>query len=166
VEAGVAVRVESATGADVPVILKLAGEVEHWFGPMVGNPGFERAVDEHIAQQRALVAFGPDREPSGAVLFGGSSPRFAVHWLVVSDRVRGQGVGRSLMSAVMDRLTNGKGLAAGEAVEVVTFGTDHPGAVVGGARVFYERLGFTPAEPAPDGPEGGSRQVFRLAGGS
>jgi GNAT superfamily N-acetyltransferase len=158
----VAVSIEAATGADVPVILRLAGEVEHWFGPMVGNPGFQRAVDEHIAQQRALVAFGAGREPGGAVLFGGSSPRFAVHWLVVSDRVRGQGVGRSLMSAVMERLTDGNGLAAGEAVDVVTFGEDHPGAIESGARVFYERLGFTPAEPAPDGPEGGSRQVFRL----
>jgi GNAT superfamily N-acetyltransferase len=98
------------------------------------------------------------------VLFGGSSPRFAVHWLVVSDRVRGQGVGRSLMDSVMERLTNGGGLAAGEVVDVVTFGEDHPGAVESGARVFYERLGFTPAEPAPDGPEGGSRQVYRLTG--
>ncbi|MFG1819865.1 GNAT family N-acetyltransferase [Kribbella sp. NPDC049174] len=161
-----AVRVEVATEADVPVILGLAAEVEHWFGPMVGNPGFLRAVDEHIAQQRALLAFGPDGKPAGGVLFGGSSPRFAVHWLVVSDRVRGQGVGRSLMSAVMERLTHGSGLAAGEAVDVVTFGADHPGAITSGARVFYERLGFTPAEPAPDGPEGGSRQVYRLTGGS
>ncbi len=159
-----AVSIEVATGADVPVILELAGEVEHWFGPMVGNPGFQRAVDEHIAEQRALVAFGPSREPAGAVLFGGASPRFAVHWLVVSDRVRGQGVGRSLMNAVMERLTYGNGLAAGEVVDVITFGEDHPGAVESGARVFYERLGFTPAEPAPDGPEGGSRQVFRLVG--
>ena len=31
-----------------------------------------------------------------------------------------------------------------------------------GARVFYERLGFTPAEAAEPGPEGGSRQVYRL----
>jgi len=158
------IRVEVATAADVPVILGLAGEVEHWFGPMVGNPGFRRAVDEHIAQQRALVAFGSGGEPAGGVLFGGSSPRFAVHWLVVSDRVRGQGVGRSLMESVMERLTNGGGLASGEVVDVVTFGEDHPGAIESGARVFYERLGFTPAEPAPDGPEGGSRQVYRLTG--
>ncbi len=157
--------VEIATGADVPVILGLAGEVEHWFGPMVANPGFHRALDEHVAEQRALVAFGSGREPAGAVLFGGASPRFAVHWLVVSDAVRGQGVGRTLMNAVIERLTGGAGLAAGEVMDVVTFGSDHPGAVASGARVFYERLGFVPAEPAPDGPEGGSRQVFRLAGG-
>jgi GNAT superfamily N-acetyltransferase len=161
----VGVRVEVATAAEAAGILGLAGEVEHWFGPMVDDPGFQRAVDEHIAQQRAFVAFGPGREPAGAVLLGGSSPRFAVHWLVVSDRVRGQGVGRALISAVIERSTNGAGLGVGEVLEVVTFGPDHPGAVDSGARVFYERLGFEPAEPAPDGPEGGSRQVYRLAGG-
>ncbi|TCC63481.1 N-acetyltransferase [Kribbella pittospori] len=129
---------------------------------MVGHPGFQRALDDHIAGQRAFVAFGPGGEPAGAVLFGGAPPRFAVHWLVVADHVRGQGAGRTLMSAVIERLTDGAGLAEGEVVEVVTFGPDHPGAVDSGARVFYERLGFVPAEPAPDGPEGGSRQVFRL----
>jgi hypothetical protein len=42
-------------------------------------------------------------------------------------------------------------------LEVVTFGADHPGASASGARVFYERLGFIPAEAAPPGPDGGSR---------
>ena len=156
------VTVEVATEAEVPLILGLAGEVEHWFGPMVANPGFLRALDEHIAQQRALLAFDQDRKPVGGVLFGGETPRFAVHWLVVSSSVRGQGVGRVLMTDVIDRLTGGRGLATGEVLDVVTFGEDHPGAVESGARVFYERLGFVPAEPAPNGPEGGSRQVFRL----
>lgn len=151
------VRVELATAADVPGILALAGEVEHWFGPMVAEPGFHRALDKHIADRRALVAFGAAEAPLGAVLFGGASPRFAVHWLVVSGRARGAGVGRALMAAVAERWA----LAVEDVVEVVTFGMDHPGAVESGARVFYERLGFAPAEPAENGPEGGSRQVFR-----
>jgi hypothetical protein len=46
-------------------------------------------------------------------------------------------------------------------VEVTTFGTDHPGAAASGAGAFYERLGFTAAEAAAPGPEGGSRQVYR-----
>ncbi|MGW5193336.1 GNAT family N-acetyltransferase [Kribbella sp. NPDC004138] len=149
-----------AVEADRPAILGLAGEVEHWFGPMVAEPGFLRALDSHIADERALVATD-EGQPAGAVLFGGSSPRYAVHWLVISERARGLGVGRRLMAAAIERLTAGQGLAEGELVDVVTFGADHPGAVAGGARVFYERLGFVPAEPAPDGPEGGSRQVFR-----
>ncbi|MET9312182.1 GNAT family N-acetyltransferase [Kribbella sp. NPDC003505] len=153
-------QVRSAVEADRPAIFGLAGEVEHWFGPMVAEPGFHRALDSHIADERALVA-SDEGQPVGAVLFGGSSPRYAVHWLVISERARGLGVGRRLMAAAIERLTAGQGLAEGEVVDVVTFGADHPGAVAGGARVFYERLGFVPAEPAPDGPEGGSRQVFR-----
>jgi len=46
-------------------------------------------------------------------------------------------------------------------VEVVTFGAGHPGATASGARVFYEGIGFVPAEAAAPGPEGGSRQVYR-----
>ncbi|TCC08819.1 N-acetyltransferase [Kribbella soli] len=153
-------RVRSATEADLPGILELAGEVEHWFGPMVAEPGFHRALHKHIADDRALVASDAD-QLAGAVLFGGAAPRYAVHWLVVSERARGRGAGRQLMDAVIDRLTAGRGLAEAEIVEVVTFGVDHPGAVTSGARAFYERLGFVPAEAAEDGPEGGSRQVFR-----
>ncbi|MET9271763.1 GNAT family N-acetyltransferase [Kribbella sp. NPDC003557] len=149
-----------AVATDRPGILGLAGEVEHWFGPMVAEAGFHHALDRHVAEQRALVASDAGRLV-GAVLFGGSSLRFAVHWLVISERARGRGVGRQLMTAVVERLTGGRGLAEGEVVEVVTFGADHPGAVASGARVFYERLGFVPGEPAPDGPDGGSRQVFR-----
>ncbi|WP_204021287.1 hypothetical protein [Sinosporangium siamense] len=43
----------------------------------------------------------------------------------------------------------------------MNFGPDHPGASASGARTFYEQLGFTPAEAAAPGPEGGSRQVYR-----
>ncbi|MFC4105943.1 hypothetical protein [Micromonospora zhanjiangensis] len=50
-------------------------------------------------------------------------------------------------------------------IEVVTFCADHPGAAASGARVFYERLGFTPGEATDPGPEGGSRQIYRLAVG-
>jgi hypothetical protein len=60
------------------------------------------------------------------------------------------------MAEAMRRFVSGPGT-----VEVVTFGAGHPDAAASGARVFYERLGFTPAEAAAPGPEGGSRQVYR-----
>jgi predicted N-acetyltransferase YhbS len=75
---------------------------------------------------------------------------------VVSAPARGQGIGRALVTEAIYRLVTGPGV-----VDVVTFGPDHPGAVASGARVFYERLGFTPAETSSPGPEGGSRQVYR-----
>jgi hypothetical protein len=44
---------------------------------------------------------------------------------------------------------------------VTTFGGDDPAGEP--ARRFYEQMGFHAAEPAPNGPEGSSRQVFRRA---
>ncbi|PZT71280.1 GNAT family N-acetyltransferase [Streptomyces sp. SW4] len=143
---------------DFDGFLGLAAQVEHWFGPMVEEPGFHDAVRDHIRQGMALVADSPGPGLLGGLLFGAEAPVYHVHWLVVSRRQRGAGVGRALMAEALRRYVSGPGT-----VEVVTFGADHPAAVEGGARVFYERLGFTAAEPAEPGPEGGSRQVFRRA---
>ncbi|WP_181794738.1 GNAT family N-acetyltransferase [Streptomyces sp. WELS2] len=149
--------IRAAQEQDLPGFLGLAAQVEHWFGPMVADPGFTRAVRESIGAGTALVA---SEESSsgllGAVLFGAAPPVHHVHWLVVSDGARGRGVGSALLGDAFRRWVRGPAT-----VEVVTFGADHPGAVASGARVFYERLGFTPAEPAAPGPEGGSRQVYR-----
>ncbi|MFC4118140.1 GNAT family N-acetyltransferase [Nonomuraea zeae] len=153
--------VRLAAEQDFPGFLALAAQVEGWFGPMVEDPGFHEAVRRHIRRSAALVAVSPDAGLAGGLLFGPGSengPVHHVHWLVVSERVRGQGAGQALMAEAMRRFVRGPGT-----VEVITFGADHPGAVASGARVFYERLGFVPAEAADPGPEGGSRQVYRLA---
>ncbi|PSK93733.1 acetyltransferase (GNAT) family protein [Murinocardiopsis flavida] len=141
----------------MPGLLGLAAEVEQWFGPMVAEPGFHRALHEHIRAGAALVAASPAApDLLGGLLFGAQAPVYRVHWLVVAQRARGTGVGRALMAEAQRRFVHGPGR-----IEVVTFGADHPGAAASGARVFYERLGFTPAEPADPGPEGGSRQTYR-----
>ncbi|MFI6287173.1 GNAT family N-acetyltransferase [Streptomyces sp. NPDC051018] len=151
--------------------LDLAAEVEHWFGPMVEDPGFRASVDERIRRSMALVAVesgssasskpSGSSEPSepgllGGLLFGAQETTYHLHWLVVSERARGKGVGRALVAEATRRFVRGPGT-----IEVVTFGADHPGAVVSGARVFYESLGFEPAEATDPGPEGGSRQIYR-----
>nr|BFD90416.1 GNAT family N-acetyltransferase [Kitasatospora sp. Xyl93] len=165
-------KVRPARPADLPGFLALAAEVEHWFGPMVAEPGFHRAVANSIDRGLATVAesaqSGEDAEDGvdgvdaagllGGLLFGvgGPGPHY-LHWLVVAGHARGTGVGRALVEDVLRRHVRSPAV-----VEVVTFGPDHPGAVASGARVFYERLGFAPAEAAAPGPEGGSRQVYRL----
>ncbi|MFJ6616601.1 GNAT family N-acetyltransferase [Kitasatospora sp. NPDC091335] len=153
-------EVRPARPADLPGFLALAAEVEHWFGPMVAEPGFHRAVRDSIDAGLATVA-EDGRGLLGGLLFGtggtGGTGLHHLHWLVVAGRARGTGVGRELVEDVLRRHVRGPAT-----VEVVTFGPDHPGAVTSGARVFYERLGFTPAEAAEPGPEGGSRQVYRL----
>ncbi|MDJ1132857.1 GNAT family N-acetyltransferase [Streptomyces iconiensis] len=152
--------VRLAHGGDFGALLALAGEVEHWFGAMVEEPGFHEALRAHIDTGMALVAEegagGGVRSVYGALLFGSEPPTHHLHWLVVSERARGQRVGRTLVDEAVRRYVTPPGT-----LEVVTFGADHPGATASGARVFYERLGFTPAEAAPPGPEGGSRQHYR-----
>ncbi|MDF4251907.1 GNAT family N-acetyltransferase [Streptomyces sp. WMMB303] len=148
--------VRPARKTDFPALLRLAAEVEHWFGPMVAEPGFHRALEEHIRRSTALVAVSAQADILGGLLFAPTHPNHHVDWLVVSEAARGTGVGRELMAEAERRFVRGPG-----SIDVVTFGADHPGAVAGGARVFYERLGFAPAEMAEPGPEGGSRQVFR-----
>lgn len=150
------VIVRPAQERDFPSFLDLAAQVEHWFGPMVEEPGFHEAVEDHIRRSTALVAVSAGPGIVGGLLFGAKAPVFHVHWLVVSEEGRGGGVGRALMDEASRRFVRGPGT-----IEVVTFGADHPGAVSSGARVFYESLGFTPAEAAEPGPEGGSRQIYR-----
>ncbi|OLT25089.1 GNAT family N-acetyltransferase [Actinomadura sp. CNU-125] len=140
---------------DEPGFVALAAQVEDWFGPMVEDPGFHAAVAKHVRRGTALVAT-EGADVLGGLFMGGEHPTYHVHWLVVSERVRGRGAGRALMADAMGRFVR-----VPATVEVVTFGADHPGASASGARVFYERLGFAPAETAEPGPEGGSRQVYR-----
>ncbi|MFD5239217.1 GNAT family N-acetyltransferase [Streptomyces tendae] len=152
--------VRLAEERDFPGFLGLAAQVEHWFGPMVEDAGFHDAVRDHIRRNAALVAVPPSPGPDllGGLLFGSEASVHHIHWLVVSRQARAGGVGRELMGDAMRRWVRGPA-----DVEVVTFGADHPGARESGARAFYERLGFTPAEAAAPGPEGGSRQLFRRA---
>ncbi|MBU7598735.1 GNAT family N-acetyltransferase [Streptomyces sp. P38-E01] len=156
--------VRTAREQAFPGFLDLAAEVEQWFGPMVGEPGFHQAVRAHVELGTALVAVAGHSSSSpllGGLLFGVESPTLRLHWLVVSEAARGRGVGRALVDGATNRLDPAIAGAASAVVEVVTFGVDHPGAADSGARVFYERLGFLPAEAAEPGPEGGSRQVYR-----
>ncbi|MEV7213668.1 GNAT family N-acetyltransferase [Kitasatospora cineracea] len=181
----VRVRVRTGRPADAAGLVRLAGQVEQWFGPMVGEPGFHAAVERQLADGKALVADGgvpatgggalvdnggapatgggalvidDGAELLGGLLIGWRPPVCHLHWLVVDAAARGRGVGRALVAEALARCPEQV-----RTVEVVTFGADHPGAAASGARVFYERLGFSPAEPAVPGPEGGSRQVYRRA---
>ena len=141
---------------DFDGFLGLAAEVEDLFGPLVGEPGFHDAVRRNIARGSALVAV----RASASGLVGGllfshhRRPRYSIGWLVVASVERSRGVGQALLADAFRRWVR-----APCVVDVVTFGEAHPGAR---ARTFYERLGFEPGERVADGPEGGSRQVFRL----
>lgn len=89
----------------------------------------------------------------GGLLFSPGLSVYTIGWLAVTRRYRRSGIGRKLIEHVYDPVEH-----PAEFV-VTTFGPDNPKGQP--ARHFYERMGFHPAELAPDGPGGGARQVYR-----
>ena len=149
--------VQRAEPEDMPGWLALAAEVEPLFGPLVNDTGFHGALRKNIARGTAFCVREGDGPPgaplAGGLLFSPHPPLYRIGWLAVSDACRRRGVGRALLEHAL-------GLVQPPAeITVVTFGEDN--AAGRPARRFYERLGFHAAEPAPAGPEGGSRQVYR-----
>ena len=155
---GVSMQVRPVVAEDVPALLRLAGQVEQWFGPMVDNPDFRAALDRAVSRDHALAALDGGDRIVGGLFFTGplpGRPDYRIDWLVVDEQTRGSGWGRALVEECFSRLE----LRPCE-VTLVTFGPDHPGVLTRGARAFYAALGFTAGGGAPAGPEGGSRQVF------
>lgn len=150
--------VQIAQPEDTDSWLCLAGEVEHLFGPMVEEPGFLAALERNIQRDSAFCIRehdGPSGTPLLAgLLFSRHPPQYKIGWLAVAEKARRCGLGRCLLTHALARIESPA------EVSVVTFGPDNPEG--GSARKFYEVLGFTAGELADPGPEGGSRQNFRL----
>jgi len=139
-----------ATREDVASWLEIVREAEPLFGPM---PDFEAVLLRNISRGTALCV----RDASGQVLGGvllKAPPDASISWLAVRASARHLGVGRALVAEVLRRCTPPC------EVLVETFGADN--AEGRPARALYESFGFVPAEHLPNGPEGGSRQRFRL----
>ena len=150
-------RVVAAQTEDIPAWLDLAAEVEPLFGPMVNEPSFLRALHKNIERGTAFCVREADGPPSipllGGLLFSPKPPVYTIGWLAVTQRHRRQGIGQALIEYTLNLVTPPAELV------LTTFGPDH--AAGEPARRFYERMGFQAAEAAPNGPEGGSRQIFR-----
>ena len=150
--------VQTARPQDINSWLCLAGEVEHLFGPMVEEPGFLAALKCHIQRESAFCIRNHDGPPItpllAGLLFSRHPPQYKIGWLAVAERVRRRRCGRCLLEHALTRVE------PPAEVSVVTFGPDNPEGVA--ARRFYEAFGFTAGEWVDPGPEGGSRQVFRL----
>jgi ribosomal protein S18 acetylase RimI-like enzyme len=148
-----------AQPGDIPAWLDLAAEVEPLFGPMVADPGFHAALERNIQRQTALcMREQPDLPGTplmGALLFSATrAPHYNIGWLAVAGRWRRQGIAQALVEHCFRLMQPPAELS------VVTFGADNLAGRP--ARRFYERMGFQAAELAPNGPEGGTRQVYRM----
>jgi GNAT superfamily N-acetyltransferase len=150
-------KVAIAQPADIPVWLDLARGVEPLFGPMINDPAFHHTLQKNIARVTAFCireADGPAGAPLlGGLLFSPKPPVYTIGWLAVAQSHQRRGIGQKLVEYII-------GLVDVPAELVITtFGSDHPAGEP--ARCYYEHLGFLVAEPAPDGPEGGTRQIFQ-----
>jgi GNAT superfamily N-acetyltransferase len=153
------VQVIVAQPEDFPAWLRLAAEVESLFGaPMADSPDFHRALHKNIGRGTAFCVREGDGPPGapllGGLLFSPKPPLYTIGWLAVAEQSCRCGVGRRLVEHAL-------GLVQPPAeVVVTTFGAGVEGGQA--ARWFYESMGFRPAEPAPDGPGGQPRRVYRL----
>ncbi len=150
-------QVFTAQPEDFPAWLCLAAEVEPLFGPMVNDPGFHRALRKNIQRGTAFCIRKGDAAPGGilpgGILFSPKPPLYTIGWLAVTKSSRRRGIGRLLVEHVISLVQ------PPAEITVTTFGPD--AAEGQPARRFYESMGFQPSEPAPPGPEGGSRQIYR-----
>ncbi|SFE96655.1 Ribosomal protein S18 acetylase RimI [Paenibacillus catalpae] len=153
-------EVVKATKEDIREWLVLAAEVEELFGPMVDDPLFIQTLERNIDEGRAFC-MRENSDITGSPLLGGvmistkHAPNYKIGWLAVSERARSKGVATMLMKHVLGQFQ------VPAEVSVVTFGEDTPTGLP--ARKLYEKFGFVPVkETVPHGPEGGSRQLFRL----
>lgn len=153
-------NVIKAVMKDMEGWLHLASEVEYLFGPMVNEPKFIQALEKSIYQQSAFCVRVNDGVPGdpllGGVMFSSSNaPYYKIGWLAVSSEARKQGVATAIMNHILSRIETPA------EISVITFGEDIPDGRP--ARRFHQKFGFLPLEETiPNGPEGGSRQKFRM----
>jgi ribosomal protein S18 acetylase RimI-like enzyme len=153
------IKVVNATIDDIREWLNLASEVEYLFGPMVDVPNFVQALKNNINRNTAFCIRENDGT-SGSQLLGGllwspSSTIYKINWLSVSTQARQMGVATELIKHAL------MVVKAPAEVLVTTFGED----ITDGkpARMLYQKFGFIPLdEKISNGPEGGSRQKFKL----
>jgi ribosomal protein S18 acetylase RimI-like enzyme len=143
-------EVTRARPDDVASWQDIVAEVEPLFGPM---PDFVVHLDRGISRGTALCVLGLDGSVAGGMLLSGAT-RAHINWLAVRASGRRSGIGRMLVASALEHF--------GRSCEVTvdTFGED----VAAGrpARRLYESFGFVASEVLVRGPEGGTRQRFRL----
>jgi ribosomal protein S18 acetylase RimI-like enzyme len=142
--------VDEGTQEDVVSWLEIVREVEHLFGPMAD---FRSTLLLNISRGTALCVRDADGQVLGG-MFLRAPPRTQISWLAVRASARRQGIGKALVAEALRRCPPPC------EVLVDTFGADN---IEGSpARRLYESFGFVPGEHLSDGPEGGSRQRYRL----
>lgn len=158
-----AIAVFPSKSSDVRDWRRLARQVEQLFGAsMADSQKWLASLQSHIQAKTALCA----RHDESGVFLGGmwiveGQDLLRIGWLAVFEGQRRRGAGRALVEAAVAE-------ADGRAVEVVTFGSDHPMREAAAAAIdLYTRAGFERLQDVPPpGPDGTPRLALRLSASS
>ena len=136
---------------DISSWLEIVREVEPLFGPMAK---FGLTLRHKIEDRSALCVRNDCGVVAGGLLLGGTPPDNWIRWLAVRQSARRHGVATNLIQTALSRW------ATPCIVSLATFGADNAEGLP--ARALYERLGFLACEMLPRGPEGGTRQLYKI----
>ena len=128
--------------------LRLAGEVEPLFGPMVQVNDFREGLRQAISEGNALCV-RTERGPDGQALMGGiviSRQANEIVWLAVAKANRGLGLGTALLQAAIECLDKSR------PISVTTFDQTVEDGIA--ARNLYHALGFRDFAAAGNNPAG------------
>ncbi|MDP4282212.1 MAG: GNAT family N-acetyltransferase [Bacteroidota bacterium] len=121
------------TTYDFKAWLKIAGEVEPLFGPMVHSKGFHFGIRQCIRKHNAFGIEDETNEIAGIIAI--DRKKNEILWLAVREKSRGKKYGETLLRKAIEELDNKKEII------VQTFAEGVKGGTI--ARILYEKNGFT-----------------------
>ncbi|HNY67028.1 MAG TPA: GNAT family N-acetyltransferase [Deltaproteobacteria bacterium] len=131
---------------DFPEWIRLAGEVEPLFGPMVNDPSFREGLKQAISEGRAVCA---RKHEDARALLGGiivSPEDNEILWFAVSQESRGRGTGKALLAEAVSLLDRTRPM------QVITFAPSEQEGLP--ARTLFQAFGFVDSHPGGPNPAG------------
>jgi GNAT superfamily N-acetyltransferase len=139
---------QRSTPTDLPEWIRLAGEVEPLFGPMVQDPTFREGLKQAISGGKALCVRKADAAETPALLGGIiiSPEENEILWFAVSQGSHGRGTGKALLAEAVSLLDQGRPM------RVTTF--DRSAREGLPARTLFQAFGFEDSHPCGRNPAG------------
>lgn len=141
---------------DFDAWIELAREYEHLFGPMADILSFRNAIKEAILCEAAFC-IGSQSDKKNSELKGGiviSKETNEIAWLAVSEKYRGEGLGRKLLEFAIGRLDPQKHIL------IETFDESVPEGLA--ARKLYSSSGFVDYKKGTNNPAGIPTVIMQL----
>ncbi len=142
-------KVEIAKIEDMGNWLKLAKEVEPFFGPMSEEISFQSALKDLIEQKQAFC-IRENQEFCGAIAISKNDNE--ILWFAVSQTYKGKGYGRILLDFAIKNLDNSKNIFVQTFAEGIEVGEP--------ARKLYQSFGFIDIKPGEINPAGYSTVIM------